>query len=102
MDKGRAGRRRNIAGVELRGGELTGENQSGAPGVRSGCGLAMGEVRDARNTTGHQTGPGEVCGGAYYDDGGPARRCSSARGVQAVPVRDPRCKRLVELAQGTG
>ena len=45
LGNGRAGRRRNTAGAEVRGGELAGEGVLGATGLLLGRGLAVEDQR---------------------------------------------------------
>ena len=78
-------RRWAAAGDESRGGAALnsrGESQSGAPGVRSGCRLAVGGVRDMRSPPGGLFGFGEARSGVVGDDGGSGRRVSPAQPVR--------------------
>ena len=74
-------------------------SQSGAPGVNSSRVLVVEHRHGMCNPLAALAGLEEVHGGAGSCGGGSARRSSPARGVQAVPVREPGCKRLVEPLQ---
>ena len=86
---GCAGRRRDTAGDESRGGAAQGSpefTKSGAPGVASTRAWVGCVQRIMRDAPGAKTGYGGALLAGHGCRGGSARRSSPARRVRAVPV----------------
>ena len=92
VDGGGAGRRETLS----RGGASPERLESGVPGVDSSQVLAVEHRHGMCNPLVALAWLKEVCGGAGSCGSESTLRSSPACGVQAVPVRELGCKRLVE------